>query len=86
MYIIYHIPHTCVEIIEIKYIYLTPILHTYTSRPYVYYVVNPNDPPLYPLSVYAYCVDTHWHAAHYSPPTFDRPRSKRGDSSETRQR
>ena len=41
MYIIYRIPRTCVEIIEIKYIYLTPILHTYTSRPYVYYVVNP---------------------------------------------
>jgi hypothetical protein len=103
MYIIYRIPRTCVEIIEIKYIYLTPILHTYTSRPYVYYVVNPITttislkcirllrrytlaPPLYPLSVYAYCVDTHWHAAHYSPPTFDRPRSKRGDSSETSQR
>ena len=101
MYIIYHIPRTCVEIIEIKYIYLTPILHTYTSRPYVYYVVNPITttislkcirllrrytlaPPLYPLSVYAYCVDTHWHAAHYSPPAFDRPRSKQGDSNETR--
>ena len=41
MYIIYHIPRTCVEIIEIKYIYLTPILHTYTSRPYVYYVGIP---------------------------------------------
>ena len=40
----------------------------------------------YPIRVYAYCVDTHWHAAHYSPPTFDRPRSKRGDSSETSQR
>ena len=26
---------------EIKYIYLTPILHTYTSRPYVYYVGTP---------------------------------------------
>jgi len=29
------------DIYIIKYIYLTPILHTYTSRPYVYYVVNP---------------------------------------------
>jgi len=27
--------------IEIKYIYLTPVLHTYTSRPYVSHVVNP---------------------------------------------
>ena len=40
----------------------------------------------YPIRVYAYCVDTHWHAAHYSPPAFDRPRSKQGDSNETRQR
>ena len=39
-----------------------------------------------PIRVYAYCVDTHWHAAHYSPPAFDRPRSKQGDSSETNQR
>jgi hypothetical protein len=69
---------------EIKYIYLTPILHTYTShsiRRHTLYTSSTQ-----PIRVYAYCVDTHWHAAHYSPPTFDRPRSKRGDSSETRQR
>ena len=39
-----------------------------------------------PIRVYAYCVGTRWHAAHYSPPAFDRPRTKRGDSSETNQR
>ena len=47
MYIIYHIPRTRLDtfrIIEIKYIYLTPIPYTYTSRPYVYYVVNPITP------------------------------------------
>ena len=82
IYCISYPPYTF-KIIEIKYIYLTPILHTYTSRPYVYYVGIPN---IRPPHIYAYCVDTHWHAAHYSPPTCDRPRSKRGDSNETSQR
>ena len=36
------------------------------------------------LHISAYCVDTHWHASHYSPPAFDRPRSKQGDTNETR--
>ena len=40
----------------------------------------------YPIRVYAYCVDTRWHAAHYSPPAFDRPRSKSDVSDETRRR
>ena len=79
----YVYPPYTFRITEIKYIYLTPILHTYTSRPYVYYVGIPN---ICPPHIYAYCVDTHWHAAHYSPPTFDRPRSKQGDSNETRRR
>jgi len=77
-------PPYAFRITEIKYIYLTPILHTYTShsiRRHTLYTSSTQ-----PIRVYAYCVDTHWHAAHYSPPTFDRPRSKRGDSSETSQR
>ena len=77
-------PPYAFRITEIKYIYLTPILHTYTShsiRRHTLYTSSTQ-----PIRVYAYCVDTHWHAAHYSPPTFDRPRSKRGDSSETNQR
>ena len=40
----------------------------------------------YRIRVYAYCVDTQWHAAHYSPPAFDRPRSKSDVSDETRRR
>ena len=59
---------------EIKYIYLTPILHTYTShsiRRHTLYTSSTQ-----PIRVYAYGVDTHWHAAHYSPPTFDRPRNE----------
>ena len=45
------------RITEIKYISnsYTP---TYTSRSYVYYVVNPPT-YIYPIRVYAYCVDTH---------------------------
>ena len=82
--LIYVYPPYTFRITEIKYIYLTPILHTYTShsiRRHTLYTSSTQ-----PIRVYAYCVDTHWHAAHYSPPTFDRPRSKRGDSSETSQR
>ena len=37
---------------EIKYIYLTPILHTYTSRPYVCYVGTPYIRP--PHNPYVY--------------------------------
>jgi hypothetical protein len=70
------------RITEIKYIDLIPILlrirhiHTYTTQAY------PIRSPIYPLCVYAYCVDTHWHAAHYSPPAFDRPRSKQCECEE----
>ena len=42
---------------EIKYIYLTPILHTYTShsiRRHTLYTSSTQ-----PIRVYAYCVDTH---------------------------
>ena len=48
---------------EIKYIYLTPILHTYTShsiRRHTLYTSSTQ-----PIRVYAYRVDTHWHAAHF---------------------
>ena len=81
----YIYPPYTFRITEIKYIYLTPIL-----QPNVTSIRIPRRHTLYmssthPIRAYAYC-DTHWHAAHYSPPTFDRPRSKRGDSSETNQR
>ena len=60
---------------------------TYTSRPYVYYVGNPIWSSTISLKcIYAHCVDTHWHAAHYSPPAFDRPRSKSDVSDESRRR
>ena len=85
---VYHIsyPPYTFRIIEIKYIYLTPILHTYTSRPYVYYVGN----PIWSSTISLKCVRPlrryTWHAAHYSPPAFDRPRSKPDVSDETRRR
>ena len=82
--LIYVYPPYTLRITEIKYIYLTPILHTYTShsiRRHTLYTSSTQ-----PIRVYAYCVDTHWHAAHYSPPAFDRPRSKSDVSDETRRR
>ena len=55
IYILYP-PHTF-RITEIKYIYQTPILHTYTShsiRRHTLYTSSTQ-----PIRVYAYCVDTH---------------------------
>ena len=62
--LIYVYPPYTFRITEIKYIYLTPILHTYTShsiRRHTLYTSSTQ-----PIRVHAYCVGTHWHAAHYS--------------------
>ena len=50
--LIYVYPPYTLRITEIKYIYLTPILHTYTSRPYVYHVGIPYIRP--PHNPYVY--------------------------------